>query len=114
MARIVQRQRRTNVAKPVYISEATESANAVGQVLAAHYGEQAWILQIMEMVQASVDRGVKQLAGTPGPTDNAQAFTQVDQNQYAMPARTAPEVHQAPAAHQGHIPAVQPQQVPQQ
>lgn len=67
----------------------------------------------MEMVVASVDGGIKQLTGTPGPMQNAQSFTRVDQNHYAMGARTAGEVQAAPAAHSGHIPAVQPSQVPQ-
>ncbi len=67
----------------------------------------------MEMVVASVDGGIKQLTGTPGPSQNAQSFTQVDQNHYTMGARTAQEVKVAPAAHSGHIPAVQPEQVPQ-
>lgn len=85
----------------------------MGQVLVARYGQHQWILQVMEMVVASVDGGIKQLTGTPGPAQNAQSFTQVDPNHYAMGARTAQEVKVAPAAHSGHIPAVQPSQVPQ-
>lgn len=65
------------------------------------------------MVQASVDSGIKQLTGTPGPTQNAQSFTRVDSYGYAKDARTAQEVKVDPAANQAHSPTVQPSQAPQ-
>lgn len=63
----------------------------MGQVLVAKYGQQKWLLQLMEMVQASVDRGIKQLSGTAGPTENAIGSLDAPQG-YAMPARTREEV----------------------
>lgn len=74
----------------------------MGQVLVAKYGQQPWILQVMEAVQAAIDRGVRQLASTQAPTANAMPGDL--QQGYAMPARTAedviqqnPNIVQAPA-----------------
>lgn len=112
--RIVQRGRRTHVPKPVYLPEATESANAVGHVLVRKYGQQAWILQIMEMIQAATDRGIKQLSGSHGPMENAQPFQESGpSNPYRFGPRSPEEVQQDAAAHQAHQPRV-PTQMQQQ
>ncbi len=47
----------------------------------------------MEMVQSAVDRGIKQLSGTAGPTENASGSLSAPKG-YAMPARTREEVIQ--------------------
>ncbi len=83
--------RRTNISKPVYLPEARSSANAVGQVLVAKYGQQQWLLQIMEMVMVAVDRGIKQLGGSAGPTENATGSLSAPAT-YALPARTREDV----------------------
>ena len=87
------RGRRTSIAKPIYLPEARAAANAVGQVLVARYGQQTWLLQIMEMVQSAVDRGIKQLSGSPGPSENAAGSLAAPQG-YALPARTREDVVQ--------------------
>lgn len=92
--RIGRRGRRQQIPKPVYLEEARAAANAVGQVLVAKYGQAAWILQIMEAVQAAVDRGIKQLSGSAGPQQNSMPGD-IQQQGYAMPARTGEEVIQA-------------------
>jgi len=67
----------------------------------------------MEMVRIGVDRGVKQLAGGPGPVQNSDSFIEAGPaNAYAQPARTSPEdIAQinAQAAQQQHQPTVPPQ-----
>ena len=88
-----QRPRNTNVRKPIYLPEARAAANAVGQVLVTKYGQQAWLLQIMEMVQAAVDGAIKQLSGSAGPTQNAAGSLKAPEA-YAMPARTREDVIQ--------------------
>lgn len=66
----------------------------MGQVLVAKYGQQPWLLQIMEMVQSAVDRAIKQLSGSAGPTQNAAGSLQAPQG-YALPARTREDVIQS-------------------
>lgn len=112
-----QLQRRANIPKPVYLQEATDAANAVGQILVTRYGQFPWILQVMEMVRMGVDRGVKQLAGGPGPVQNSDAFVEAGPaNPYTHQARTSPEdIAQinAQAAQQAHQPTVPAQLQPQ-
>ena len=68
----------------------------------------------MEMIRMGVDNGVKQLAGGPGPKQNADAFQEEGQaNHYSQPARTTPaEIAQinAQAAQHQHQPTVPLQQ----
>lgn len=89
MARSVKRN--AGVSKPVYLQAATESANAVGEVLVAHYGRSDAVVQVMEMVQAAVDRAIKQLLTGAAPAQNAQPFVDGAPNQYAFEARTSIE-----------------------
>ena len=67
----------------------------------------------MEAVQGAVDRGVRQLAGGPGPVQNADSFIEAGpSNHYSQPARTSPAeiAHiNAQAAQQQHQPTVPPQ-----
>ena len=53
-----------------------------------------WLLQIMEMVQSSVDRALQTLSGSVGPTGNGSPGD-IQTQGYAMPARTGAEVQQA-------------------
>lgn len=85
--------RRTNIPKPVYLPEARAAANAVGQVLVAKYGKEAWILQIMEAVMGAVQRGIDQLGASAGPQANAMPGD-IQMGGYAMPARTREDVIQ--------------------
>jgi hypothetical protein len=59
----------------------------VGEVLVAHYGRSDAVVQIMEMVQAAVDRGIKQLLTGAAPVRNAQPFHAGAPNQYAFGPR---------------------------
>jgi len=88
----VGRGRRTNIPKQVYLPEARASANEVGRVLVGKYGQHPWILQIMEGVQAFVDRAIQQLGASAGPSQNSQPGDL--QQGYAMPARTREDVVQ--------------------
>lgn len=54
------------------------------------YGEVPWLLQIVEMIQAGVDRGIKQLSG-PAPRMNAEGFDN-QQPHYMQPPRTADQI----------------------
>jgi hypothetical protein len=47
----------------------------------------------MEMVQAAVDRGIKQLSGSAGPSENAAGSLKAPDS-YVMPARTKEDVIQ--------------------
>lgn len=112
----VGRGRRTNIPKPIYLSEARASANAVGQVLVAKYGQHPWILQIMEGVQSFVDRAIQQLSGSAGPAQNSMPGD-LQAGGYAMPARTREDVvTQSPGLLQGpsDIPAPNNHQLVQQ
>jgi hypothetical protein len=59
----------------------------VGEVLVKHYGRNDAVVQIMEMVRMSVDRGIKQLMTGAAPEQNARPFTPDQPNRYVMPAR---------------------------
>lgn len=63
----------------------------MGKVLVDVYGEQPWILQLMEAVMICVHRGVNQLGSSQGPSANAQPVDLQSQG-YAMPARTKEDV----------------------
>jgi hypothetical protein len=65
----------------------------VGQVLVRKYGQQQWILQVMEAVMAAVHRGIEQLGGSNGPSANAMPGDLYTQG-YVMPARTREDVMQ--------------------
>ena len=90
MARRKPRPRNRAPTRPEYLPVSRAAANAAGQVLIAEYGEASWLLQIVEMVQAGVDRGIRQLS-TPGPRMNVQGFDNV-QPHYTQPARSAEEI----------------------
>ena len=108
--RVGSRGRRRNIPGTVYLPEARASANAVGQVLVAKYGKHPWILQVMEAVQGAVQRGIEQLGASQAPAQNAMPGDIQNQG-YAMPARTAADVTPGFIAAPSDNPAPNPQQV---
>ena len=93
MAQIIQgqpRQRRTDIPKPRHLREATDAAQAVGEILVRVHGQAEWILQIMEAVQNAVTNGVQRFTAAPVVGSNQLALGQG--GGYQFPARTREEL----------------------
>lgn len=97
MAQIVNgggpRQRRADIPKPRYLREATAAAEAAGEILVRSFGQQQWILQVMEAVQRAVDIGVKQLGQQPAVASNEMSIQ--NGTGYRFNARTREELIQS-------------------
>lgn len=82
--------RRTNIARPKYLPQATAAGQAAGAILVQSFGEADWIFQVVEAVQIAVDRGIRQLGQGQQVSMNEQPLAQGAP--YRMPPRTAEQL----------------------
>ena len=91
--------------RPVYFPQAIQSAQVVGQVLVAGFGQQEWISQVQDGVARLVDTAVRQLAQTQAPAVNEAPLGQGGQYAFAPVTEHNAQQHVAanPAADQRHL-----------
>lgn len=96
---------RNDPGRPVHLPQAIQSAEAVGQVLVASFGQQDWIAQVQDGVARLVDTAVSQLAQTQAPAMNEQALRHGGQYAFAPVTEHGVQQHIAanPAADQRHL-----------